>query len=61
MRLYVFLELASTLEIHCLRLVVDLAVSEDLHYVLTKLLSISIFTVAELLLNSLEINGLLDH
>lgn len=60
MRLYVLLQLAGALVVHCLWLVVNLTVPEYLHYVLAKLLTVSILAVAELFLQSLEVDGLLD-
>jgi len=53
MRFYVFLKLVGTLEINCFWLIVNLAVSENLQNVVTKLLSVSVFRVAQFFLDSL--------
>lgn len=47
--------------VNCLRLVVDFAISENSQNIVTKLLSVSVLAVTQLLLDCLEINGIFDH
>ena len=53
MWLYELLQLTSALKVDRLRLVVNLAVLEDLQDVITKLFTVPVLTVAELLLDCL--------
>ena len=46
MGFYVLLQFNRAFVVNCLRLVVDPAVSENFHYVITEVLPISVFAVA---------------
>jgi|JI6StandDraft_1071083.scaffolds.fasta_scaffold584993_2 hypothetical protein len=61
MRLYILLQLRSTLVVDRLRLVVESAIPENFQDIVTELFPVSILAVAELLFDCLEIDGLLHN